>query len=131
MASLTWVRHNIEHFGGDKERVTLLGHEAGAALAWPLIRRAQVKGLVHSAWLTGAAPLQPRTIWRNAPYSLSRPLNCSELACIQKANGSVLMEAAPVDWRRAYGRPWLVADGMFIPMEEEIPRLPIVFGKLG
>jgi len=29
--ALAWVKENIHHFHGDASRVTLIGHEAGAA----------------------------------------------------------------------------------------------------
>ncbi|KAB7498345.1 Neurotactin [Armadillidium nasatum] len=128
VAALIWIHHNIEHFGGDKKRVTLLGHQAGAALFWPLINRIKNRKLVHSVWLTGAAPLQPHIIWRNAPASLARPFNCSSADCLYNKSAEEIMQSASTSWRRSYGRPWLVADGIFVPMEEEIPTLPIVFG---
>lgn len=32
-AAIQWVYHNIENFGGDRERITLFGPGAGAASA--------------------------------------------------------------------------------------------------
>lgn len=79
VAALVWVSRNIEHFGGDPAAVTLLGHRAGAALAYPLLSSPKTRGLVHRAWLTGAPPLHPRTTWRDASDSLALPYNCSDL----------------------------------------------------
>jgi carboxylesterase type B len=36
VVALKWIQLNIEHFGGDKKLVTLLGHRAGGTLVTAL-----------------------------------------------------------------------------------------------
>jgi carboxylesterase type B len=36
VVALKWIHMNIEHFGGDKQSVTLLGHRAGGTLVTAL-----------------------------------------------------------------------------------------------
>lgn len=33
VAALLWIKHNIEEFGGDPRKVTLMGHGTGAVYA--------------------------------------------------------------------------------------------------
>jgi carboxylesterase type B len=53
LAALQWVRHNIAAFGGDPSRVTMLGHDTGAALVNVLLISSAAKGisegLIYSA----------------------------------------------------------------------------------
>ena len=42
--ALKWVQENIEHFGGDKNRVTISGNSAGAASAMHLMTSPLAKG---------------------------------------------------------------------------------------
>ena len=53
LAALQWVRHNIATFGGDPSRVTVMGHDTGAALVNVLLISSAAKGmsegLIHSA----------------------------------------------------------------------------------
>ncbi|KAK9511039.1 hypothetical protein O3M35_005688 [Rhynocoris fuscipes] len=46
MAALRWIKENIGSFGGDPKRVTLMGHDTGAALANLLLISPQAKGLI-------------------------------------------------------------------------------------
>jgi hypothetical protein len=44
LAALQWLRHNIAAFGGDPSRVTVLGHDTGAALVNLLLISSAAKG---------------------------------------------------------------------------------------
>jgi len=44
LAALQWVRQNIAAFGGDPSRVTVLGHDTGAALVNLLLISSAAKG---------------------------------------------------------------------------------------
>jgi neuroligin len=44
LAALQWVRHNVAAFGGDPNRVTVLGHDTGAALVNLLLISRAAKG---------------------------------------------------------------------------------------
>ncbi|XP_059059023.1 esterase E4-like [Achroia grisella] len=45
---LQWIQENIKYFGGDPNRVTLMGNRGGAILANILMYSKQAKGLFHS-----------------------------------------------------------------------------------
>ncbi|MDT0144601.1 carboxylesterase family protein [Microbacterium sp. PRC9] len=47
IAALSWVRANVEQFGGDPGQVTLFGQSAGAALAATVAASPLADGLVH------------------------------------------------------------------------------------
>lgn len=49
VAALTWVRENIAGFGGDPNRVTVLGQSAGAAAITTLMTMPTAQGLFHQA----------------------------------------------------------------------------------
>ncbi|XP_031765760.2 juvenile hormone esterase-like [Galleria mellonella] len=44
---LQWIKDNIEHFGGDPKRITLMGNRGGAILANILMYSEQAKDLFH------------------------------------------------------------------------------------
>lgn len=48
-AALRWVRNNVGAFGGDPSRVTVVGHDTGAALVTILLLQASMRGTV-SVW---------------------------------------------------------------------------------
>ncbi|KAG7173165.1 neurotactin-like isoform X2 [Homarus americanus] len=129
LTALTWVQHNVEHFGGDPEQVTFLGHQAGAAMAWPLISSPQGHRLVHSAWVTGSVPLYPEIPWREADPELVDSLNCSTVMCLESIPARTVMEAPPLEWRHPQGRPWLLADGVIVPFLPSMPQVPLMIGS--
>ncbi|EFO95005.1 hypothetical protein CRE_09367 [Caenorhabditis remanei] len=47
MEAVKWVRREIKNFGGDKDRITLAGHSAGAALTVAFTNSPLTKGLIH------------------------------------------------------------------------------------
>ena len=47
VAALQWIQRNIERFGGDRTRVTLMGQSAGAGSAFSLQVSPMAKGLFH------------------------------------------------------------------------------------
>ncbi|KAF1753774.1 hypothetical protein GCK72_020331 [Caenorhabditis remanei] len=47
MAAVNWVRKEIKSFGGNKDRITLLGHSAGAGLVTSFSNSPLTKGLIH------------------------------------------------------------------------------------
>ncbi|XP_049799267.1 esterase FE4-like isoform X1 [Schistocerca nitens] len=64
--ALRWVQRNIEVFGGDPERVTLLGHSAGAASAHYHILSPLSNGLYRSAISMSGSVLCPWAFSKNA-----------------------------------------------------------------
>lgn len=65
--ALEWVSKNIEAFGGDKDRVTLLGHSAGAASVEMHLITEESRNLFSQAILEGGTA--------NAPWAFSRVNN--------------------------------------------------------
>jgi para-nitrobenzyl esterase len=49
IVALEWVRANISSFGGDPNRVTIMGESAGASLVACLVTSPRAKGLFHRA----------------------------------------------------------------------------------
>ncbi|KFB50048.1 AGAP011916-PA-like protein [Anopheles sinensis] len=57
--ALRWVRENIGSFGGDPKRITIVGHDTGAALANLVLISKSGKGLVQRAILLSGSALSP------------------------------------------------------------------------
>lgn len=55
---LDWIKNNIENFGGDPSKVTLMGNRGGAALADILLYSEKAKGLFSAAILQSGTSLE-------------------------------------------------------------------------
>ncbi|KAJ8735151.1 hypothetical protein PYW08_014401 [Mythimna loreyi] len=57
VAALRWVQKNIKHFGGDANRVTIMGQSAGSASVALHINSPMSKGLFHRAIALSGSPV--------------------------------------------------------------------------
>ncbi|XP_073986910.1 neuroligin-4, X-linked-like isoform X3 [Rhodnius prolixus] len=83
MAALRWIKENIGSFGGDPKRVTLMGHDTGAALANLLLISPQAKGLFCRVALVSGSILSPWAISQD-PIGLRERVS-NELGCKNSA----------------------------------------------
>ncbi|ROT62806.1 hypothetical protein C7M84_019337 [Penaeus vannamei] len=129
LTALKWVQRNVEHFGGDPGRITLLGHQAGAAMAWPLLFLVSGPSpdplrLDHRH---GAAPPgilvaggRPRAggvaqlLHSPVPRNHSGP---------QRDGGALARVPPPLR------PPVLLADGLVVPFIPSKPQVPVMIGK--
>ena len=129
VTALDWVKTNIRHFGGDPDKVTVLGHQQGASLALALTAVQSAEGLYSRVWASaGAARLGELTLtaandqWKSAVGAVCP--QGSERSCLVEADASELL-GQPVEqyWahddlpskgeRKMAG--WLVADSKLLP----------------
>ncbi|HMG24790.1 MAG TPA: carboxylesterase family protein [Kofleriaceae bacterium] len=68
IAALQWVQRNIAAFGGDRDRVTVVGHSAGGGAVLQLLASPLARGLLH------------RGICQSGTRDMSRPLSEAEAA---------------------------------------------------
>ncbi|MCY7007904.1 carboxylesterase family protein [Fusobacterium simiae] len=101
VASLEWVRDNIEEFGGDPNNVTIFGESGGGAKVLTLMATPAAKGLFHKAVSESGAVeemgmtlLPERTTRRVAELTLENlGLTASNVDEIQKLPYEKVMEA--------------------------------------
>ncbi|ESN98336.1 hypothetical protein HELRODRAFT_84683, partial [Helobdella robusta] len=82
VAALHWVKENIRAFGGDPDRVTLIGHHYGAAMAHMLAVSPVTKGkfLFQRLILLGGTAFSSWSLQHNPTLytqQLANMLNCS------------------------------------------------------
>lgn len=55
LAALRWIKNNIHHFGGDPQKVTVMGESAGAKLVSALLATPLSRGLIDQAIMESGA----------------------------------------------------------------------------
>ncbi|PSN39532.1 hypothetical protein C0J52_12388 [Blattella germanica] len=116
--ALNWIQLNIEHFGGDKNSVTVLGHRAGGTL---------VTALTASS---GASIFPGKDLIEserdNSQYVES--LSCGEsIECLRNIDVEDLLHRVPSSWKQplqdlprtddegsSVKHQWLVLDGKYL-----------------
>ncbi|MED5404758.1 MAG: carboxylesterase family protein, partial [Chloroflexota bacterium] len=83
VASLEWVRDNIEAFGGDPNNVTIFGLSGGGSKIWTLLAMPGARGLFHRAIPISGYLMWPRVSLESATYAADAAL--TEL-CVQRGN---------------------------------------------
>lgn len=67
ICALRWIRRNIAAFGGDPDRVTIMGESAGAMSVQNLIYAPQAKGLFHGAIMMSGGGILPSAYCIKSP----------------------------------------------------------------
>ena len=117
IAALEWIRENIGAFGGDPERVTLLGFESGATCICLLAASERAKGLFQRAFVVNGSP--------DAAYDTPENSRALASALLQETNTSTMAELMQLDTdtlKDAAQRLWMnmcapTCDGTLIPAD--------------
>jgi para-nitrobenzyl esterase len=97
VASLEWVRDNIERFGGDPGKVMIFGQSGGGAKTTTVLAMPSAKGLYHSAAVQSGSSLRLTT--REQGTKLAEALlgklgiSKGNIADIQKVSWQQILEA--------------------------------------
>ena len=106
--ALTWVRENIEHFGGDPEKVTIFGQDAGAISVSLHLLSPWPRGLFHQAIVESGLLFGLQTINEaiERTKQLARKLDCDVISnrtlvsCILNKRATVINQAMQlIDWQ--------------------------------
>ena len=117
IAALTWLKENISAFGGDPERITVIGFESGAVSISLLAACEQAKGLFNRAFIFNGSPAFAYDT-NQEPRELAKALlNETGAATMQE-----LMQLSTETLKDAMQKLWLnicvpVCDGKLIPAD--------------
>jgi para-nitrobenzyl esterase len=129
VASLEWVRDNIDRFGGDPGRVMIFGQSGGGAKTSCLMGTPAAKGLFHRAAVQSGSMnrLQTREEASRIARALLDALQIppSRIADIQKVSWQDLLGAqVQVSGSQIGGRFSPVMDGRYLPHHPFDPVAP-------
>ncbi|KAK8765688.1 hypothetical protein V5799_031704 [Amblyomma americanum] len=97
--ALTWVRDNIRALGGDPNKVTVVGTDAGASLALAVLAASPRTGwgrLFQAAWLDGPSSVLNRTYAQVAKHNkafFQQRSGCSNATCLRALSGHDVIKA--------------------------------------
>ena len=126
VASLEWVRDNIENFGGDPAKVMIFGQSGGGAKTSTMLAMPSGKGLFHSAGIQSGSTLRSATreqATKSAELLLGRlGIAKGNIAEIQKVPWQRILEAQTSLGAGASFSP--VVDGKLLPHHPFDPGAP-------
>jgi para-nitrobenzyl esterase len=126
VASLEWVRDNIENFGGDPSKVMIFGQSGGGAKTSTMLAIPSAKGLFHSAGIQSGSTIRSATReqgTKSAELLLAKlGIAKSNIADIQKVSWQQILEAqTSLGGNAAFGP---VVDGTILPHNPFDPTAP-------
>lgn len=97
IAALTWIRKNIESFGGDPDKVTIAGQSAGSMSVCALVTSPLAKGLFRGAIAESGGILNNRLTKfseaEKAGLAYMKKLDASDIAELRKKSADELIKA--------------------------------------
>ncbi|MEV0093769.1 carboxylesterase family protein [Streptomyces sp. NPDC050738] len=102
VAALRWVRDNIAHFGGDRDRVTIAGQSAGAGMVNFLSMSPLAKGLFHRAIAQSHARYasDPELRYLSTSYRTSADAESAGERYVRTQGASTARQLRALPWRK-------------------------------
>lgn len=101
--ALQWIKQNIDHFGGDPEKILVMGHSAGGASVHLQLLQEEFKQLAKVAVSLSGNALNPWVVQKGASrraFELGRIMGCGLLKsskdlkkCLKTKNASEIVRA--------------------------------------
>ena len=132
LTAIRWVRDNISAFGGDKDKITIMGQSAGAMSVQHLCQCDEAKGLFRSAVLSSGVgmgsfmvgtPEKRNAFWKEVMTACG----CKNLEEFRKVSPEVLFKA----WKSTKGSAMAgspVKDNIFIKDGAKPMNIPYMVG---
>lgn len=127
IASVEWVHHNIQYFGGDPEKITIGGQSSGSSCALDMFYSPLASGMVAGVIAESGArsPLDPMTgslatSYRNKEKALEDGVqfvadcNMSTIAEMRNLSMEVLLEFDSADDNIFVDTPWANLSASFM-----------------
>ncbi len=126
VASLEWVRDNIENFGGDPQKVMIFGQSGGGAKTSTMLAIPSAKGLFHAAGIQSGSTIRSldrERATKSAELLLAKlGISKSDIPAIQKVSWQQILEAQTALGPEAPFTP--VVDGTILPHHPFDPTAP-------
>ena len=134
--AIEWVIHNISSFGGDPNRIILMGQSAGAMSIQTLICLEQLKGKIKGAIMLSGGGI------RKPFFAITKP-NHRYWKKLEKEAGATSFEEFKQMPAQQIWEPWrtkhlvgkaletkIVLDGEFVKNKKYITDVPVIFGMV-